>query len=62
MRTLFYRVPVAVVPGVRIPVGLKYYLAKQSIDLFVEIVPVLDIVPDTDFDVDAAIGARFYFK
>ncbi len=48
--------------GVRIPVGMSYYFAKNSIDLFVEIVPILDVVPDTDFDVDAAIGARFYFK
>lgn len=48
--------------GVRIPVGLTYYLPKQSIDLFVEIVPVLDVVPDTDFDIDGAIGARFYFR
>lgn len=48
--------------GVRIPVGLTYYLPKQSIDLFVEFVPVLDVVTDTDIDIDAAIGARFYFR
>ncbi|HPQ42548.1 MAG TPA: hypothetical protein PLV45_19405 [bacterium] len=47
--------------GVRVPFGITYLLADAPIDLFAEIVPVLDVVPDTDFDLNAAIGARFYF-
>ena len=47
--------------GVRIPLGLSYLISDMPMDFFIEIVPVLDIVPDTDFDLNAAIGARFYF-
>jgi len=31
-------------------------------DVFVEVVPILDIVPDTEFEINAGIGARFYFR
>jgi hypothetical protein len=47
--------------GVRVPLGVSYLFADAPVDLFAEIVPVLDLVPDTDFDLSAAIGARFYF-
>jgi len=47
--------------GVRIPVGLAYEFANHPFDIFVEIVPILDITPDTDFDFEGAIGARYYF-
>lgn len=51
-----------VVVGVRIPFGISYILAKEPVDFFAEIVPILDVAPDTDFDLNAAIGARFYFR
>lgn len=47
--------------GVRIPVGLAYIFANAPIDIFVEVVPILDLVPDTEFAANGAIGARFYF-
>ena len=47
--------------GVRVPVGLNYLFADLPIDLFAEIVPVLDLTPDTELDLEAGIGARFYF-
>lgn len=47
--------------GVRVPLGISYLFADAPIDLFAEIVPVLDFAPDTDFSINAAIGARFYF-
>lgn len=47
--------------GVRIPFGMSYLFDDAPIELFGEIVPVLDLVPDTDLDLNAAIGARFYF-
>jgi hypothetical protein len=47
--------------GVRIPVGLTYIFSGTPIDIFFEIVPILDLVPDTEFEANAAIGARFYF-
>lgn len=47
--------------GIRIPVGLSYIFDKAPFDTFLEIIPVLDLVPATEFWVNAAIGARFYF-
>ena len=46
--------------GVRGPVGLNYLLEDAPIGLFLEVAPILNIVPETDFDVDGAIGIRFY--
>lgn len=48
--------------GVRIPVGISYMFPKNPVDLFFEIVPILDVAPDTRFALNAAIGARFYFR
>ncbi len=47
--------------GVRIPVGLTYIFDGAPIDIFFEVVPILDLVPDTEFEFNAAIGARFFF-
>jgi len=47
--------------GVRIPFGIGYYPSSIPIGLFIELVPVLDLVPDTDLDMDAAIGIRYVF-
>ena len=47
--------------GVRVPLGISYLLADAPIDLFAEVVPILDIAPNTDFGLNAAIGVRFYF-
>jgi hypothetical protein len=49
------------VVGIRFPVGLDYIFADYPFDVFVEIVPILDLAPDTDFDLEGAIGARFWF-
>jgi hypothetical protein len=47
--------------GLRLPVGIAYLFAEAPFDLFAEIVPVLDLVPDTDLDLNAAVGVRYYF-
>lgn len=47
--------------GARVPVGISYLFADDPIDLFLEVVPVLDVIPKTDFSFNAALGARFYF-
>jgi hypothetical protein len=47
--------------GIRIPVGLAYLFESAPFDIFVEIVPGLDLLPGTDFGIDGAIGARYYF-
>lgn len=47
--------------GIRIPVGLDYLFAKAPLDLFFEIVPTLDLIPETEFDIAGGAGIRFYF-
>lgn len=47
--------------GVRIPVGLTYIVSGFPLDIFIEIVPILDLIPKTDFEFNAALGARYYF-
>jgi hypothetical protein len=45
----------------RIPIGLNYMIANNPLDLFIEIVPMLNLVPSTDFYTNAAIGIRYFF-
>jgi len=47
--------------GIRFPLGITYLFDEAPLDLFVELVPVLDLAPDADVDINAAIGLRFYF-
>ncbi len=48
--------------GIRVPIGITYLFDQEPIDVFAEIAPVLDLVPDTELDINVAIGARFYFR
>jgi hypothetical protein len=48
--------------SVRFPLGISYLFEHAPFDFFLEVVPMLNIVPDTDFGINAAIGARFYFR
>lgn len=50
-----------VVLGARVPVGINYLFESSSVGLFLEVVPIVNIIPETDFDINAALGARFYF-
>lgn len=47
--------------GARFPVGLDYMFDGAPVDCFLELAPSLDLVPSTTFDLDAAIGARYWF-
>jgi hypothetical protein len=47
--------------GVRVPFGLAYIFETAPVDIFFELVPILDLAPDTDFDFNAAIGVRYFF-
>ena len=47
--------------GVRVPLGLDYLPSETPIDVFLEIVPLLDLAPSTDFTLNAALGVRFFF-
>jgi hypothetical protein len=47
--------------GVRFPVGLAYLFDKAPVDLFLEVVPTLDLTPSTSLDIDFGLGARYWF-
>jgi hypothetical protein len=47
--------------GIRIPLGAEYLFARQPIDLFLEVVPILDIAPATDLTLNAGLGVRYFF-
>ncbi len=47
--------------GVRVPVGLDYMFSGAPVDIFLEIVPILDLTPSTDFDIGGGIGVRYWF-
>jgi len=47
--------------GVRVPVGVAQMFENAPVDLFFEIVPILDLAPDTDFDINIALGGRYFF-
>lgn len=47
--------------GIRIPVGLDYLFEGSPIDIFFEVVPIVELTPETEFRLNAAIGARFFF-
>lgn len=47
--------------GVRIPVGISYLFEDAPLDAFLEVVPVLDLAPESDLDANGALGIRYYF-
>ena len=47
--------------GIRIPLGLDYQLYRLPLSLFIEVAPRLDLTPDTDFELEGALGVRYRF-
>ena len=48
--------------GMRIPLGLDYLFGGGTpLDLFFEVVPILELTPDTDFTLNASLGLRYWF-
>lgn len=50
-----------VVISLRVPVGISYEFDKTPVELFIEVVPMLDLVPRTDVTMAGAVGFRYYF-
>jgi hypothetical protein len=48
--------------GVRIPFGAAYLLRASPLDFFLEIVPIMDLAPDTELEFNGGFGIRLYFK
>jgi hypothetical protein len=47
--------------GARLPVGLAYLFEDAPLDAFVEIVPVLQLINQIQFQMNGGIGIRFWF-
>jgi len=47
--------------GVRIPLGINYIFSGAPLELFAEIVPIFDLIPDTKFNGNGGLGLRFFF-
>jgi hypothetical protein len=48
--------------GIRSPLGVSYVFEERSIELFAEVVPILDIIPETRFGMGVGVGARYSFS
>jgi hypothetical protein len=47
--------------GVRIPLGIEWWVDDAPIGVFLEVVPVLDLTPSTKFAVNGGVGVRYFF-
>jgi hypothetical protein len=47
--------------GFRVPIGLEYQFANAPFDIFLEIAPGVNLVPNTDVYIMAGLGTRFFF-
>ena len=47
--------------GVRFPIGIEYVFENAPLGAFFELVPVLDLTPDTELDFEAGTGIRYFF-
>ena len=48
--------------GVRGVIGILWISRGTSFDVFVEVAPILDIIPATKFDFAGGIGGRYFFN
>ena len=47
--------------GARLPVGLAYLFEGAPVDVFFEVAPTLNLIPNTYVDLDLALGGRYWF-
>jgi len=47
--------------GMRFVLGTAYILKNAPFDIFLEVAPIMNVVPRTEFGLNAAIGSRFWF-
>ena len=46
--------------GIRFPLGLDYLFGNDPLDMFFEVVPILDVAPDSDVSLNASVGMRYW--
>jgi hypothetical protein len=48
--------------AVRFPLGIDFMSRRRRVDFFAEIVPILELTPETAFDLDGGVGVRYWFR
>jgi len=48
--------------GVRVVGGIDFMVYTVPLDIFLEIAPIMDLVPATQLGLNGGIGARFFFE
>ena len=46
--------------GVRVPLGAALFVNDAPLDIFIEVAPLMDLIPSTEFRINAALGVRYY--
>lgn len=49
------------VVGARIPFGLDYFMSSAPLDFFIELAPVVEVLPSTGFSVSGGLGFHYFF-
>lgn len=47
--------------GIRVPLGAAYHFQDHALEIFLEIVPTFDLVPNTGVSGNSGLGIRYYF-
>lgn len=47
--------------GIRIPLGASYIVKQAPLEFFLEIVPIMDLAPDTELEGNGGLGVRWFF-
>ncbi len=47
--------------GIRVPFGVAYVFESIPLDIFLEIAPILELIPATAPSIGGGIGIRYYF-
>jgi hypothetical protein len=48
--------------GLRGVIGVNYLFEKLPLDAFMELAPVFNFVPNTDLEINVAVGIRYFFR
>jgi len=48
--------------GARIPLGINYIFGDVPLDIFAELVPTLNLAPNTDFSLGGGVGVRYFIR
>ncbi len=47
--------------AMRIPLGIDWRIPKSPVELFLELVPLIDLIPGLDGDFEGGVGVRVFF-